>query len=291
MSKVYEIISERIMNAIQTSNTLPWRKPWAGGATMPQNISGRKYNGANFFLLSMLGYSNPVFLTFNQIKQAGGRIREGEEKNHFPVIYWKMLKKTDDKGKETCFPMLRYFLVWNIEQTTVELPESMKVKPQIEFNPIEAAEAIIEGMPNRPMMSSVDGGSRACYFPDRDVVSLPAANQFNANESYYATLFHELVHSTGHASRLNRAEITKPSYFGSHDYSKEELVAELGAAFLCAEAGIDNTLDNSAAYIRGWLAALRNDPKLFVEAAAKATKAANYILNRSNNSVDKDEGN
>ena len=148
------------------------------------------------------------------------------------------------------------------------------------FNPVERAEEILSGMPSRPEIQH--RGDRAYYSPRLDHVVLPPESAFDAESGYYSVAFHELTHSTGHASRLGRFDTEALAPFGRTDYSKEELVAELGASFLCAEAGIDGTvIPNSAAYIQNWLGALRNDKRMVVLAAAQAQKAADYILARN----------
>jgi len=143
-------------------------------------------------------------------------------------------------------------------------------------DPILDAEAIWEAMPLRPELRY--GGDKACYMPGMDLLKMPPRMAFGSAEGFYETLFHEMGHATGHASRLNRKEITGSIYFGSQDYSLEELVAELTAAFLCAEAGIDQSvLENQAAYLQGWLEKLQKEPSAFITAAARAQKAADFI--------------
>lgn len=279
-TKVYEIVTEKVLEALKTGTT-PWRKPWKGGTMRPCNISGRPYSGGNFFLLSMFNYATPVFLTYKQILAAGGKIKEGENKKHFPIFFWSFVEKKDDNGKLTKIPFLRFFLVWNIEQTEgVELPKKFEVT-KADHDPIEAAEAVIKGYPNAPKMVN-NCGDRACYYPAKDEMCVPEIGLFTNPEEYYSTMFHEMGHSTGHTSRLNRKEVNDPITFGSHDYSLEELVAELTAAFLCAETGISNevTEANTAAYIASWYKKLQDDPKMFWTAAGRAQKAADYILNR-----------
>ncbi len=286
MSKsVYEIVTEKVLDAM-AGGTLPWRKPWDANAVRPCNAESlRQYSGGNMFLLSMLPFAVPAFLTFNQIKKAGATIKAGEEKKHYPVFYWKWLEKKNDDGKIEKIPMLRYFLVWNVEQV-----EGYELNPKLagtaadghKHDPIDAAEKIAHQYPNPPevVIAKTD---RACYYPQLDKINAPELAQYANPQEYYSTLFHEMAHSTGHKSRLNRKEVNDPITFGSHDYSLEEMVAELTAAFLCAEAGLDNTLDNSAAYIKGWHAKLSADPKLFWTAAGRAQKAADYILGRQRN--------
>jgi len=277
---VYEVVTDKVLEAM-AGGRIPWQKPWSTGIVRPCNaVTGRPYSGGNMFLLSMLPYAVPAFLTFNQIKKAGATIKEGHEKAYFPVFFWKRFETLNKAtGKKETGMMLRYFLVWNVEQVEgFTLPGKLTVTKKV-MEPIAAAEHIVANMPNPPKMA-ISEGDKACYYPGLDRVCLPCPEQFHSPGDYYQTTFHELAHSTGHASRLNRKEVTNPTAFGSHDYSVEELVAELTAAFLSAECGIDNTLQNSAAYIQGWMKRLRDDTKMFWTAAGRAQKAADYILNR-----------
>lgn len=283
--KVFAIVTERITKMLE-SGTIPWRKPWkAGTLTRPVNIEGREYNGINFFMLSTLPYTQPIFLTMNQIKKMGGRIKEGEEKKHFPVFFWKWLsfdkdKNGNDRDDAYKVPMCRYTLVWNVEQVDgIKIPAKFlpSETDTVVHNPIEDAEAIVNGYKDGPKITTKAGDS-AHYIPFMDTVVMPEMGQFEKVEGYYSTLFHELAHSTGHAKRLNRKELVDANAFGSHAYSVEELCAEMGAAYMCAHAGIDNTLENSAAYIASWLKALQNNPRMVMTAAARAQKAFNHIV-------------
>jgi antirestriction protein ArdC len=161
-------------------------------------------------------------------------IKKGE--NGFPVVFWKWIEVEDIdsvSGKKEV-PFLRYYKVFNLEQTErIDIPET----PTRGFNPIIRAEKVIHEMPNAPFIEHNE--SRAYYKPSQDVVNMPKANLFQSDEEYYSTIFHELTHSTGHQNRLNRDEISNISLFGSHDYSKEELVAEMGSAYLCGHCGTD----------------------------------------------------
>ena len=274
--KIYEMITERITELLQNGE-IPWRKPWRGGGEMPQNfISKKPYRGINIFILQAAGFVSPYFLSFRQAKQLGGMTKKGSK--GYPVIFWKWIEVKDQVSEKTKnIPLIRYYTVFNIEQTAdIQYSEP---EPR-EFNPIEAAERIISEMPDKPAIEHNE--HRAYYCPADDRVNMPPKGCFNSDEQYYSTIFHELAHSTGHESRLNRKEITEVNLFGSHDYSKEELVAEMAAAFLCGASGIHpRTIENSAAYIQGWLKKLRNDKKFVVMAAAKAQKAADYTLNQN----------
>jgi antirestriction protein ArdC len=172
-------------------------------------------------------------------------------------------------------PFIRYYKLFNVEQCDgVELPalENRSV------DPIAEAEVVVASMPNPPGIA-FDGGAQAFYLPHLDSVHLPKRESFDSAGELYSTLFHELAHSTGHPSRLDRPALAEMAPFGSETYSREELVAEFGAAFLCAHAGIEATVDNSAAYIAGWLKKLRSDPRLVIIAASQGQRAADYILN------------
>ena len=172
----------------------------------------------------------------------------------------------------------RYYTVFNLAQIDgIEDSSQAEDLEVIDFTPITRCEEIASGMPKPPVIESK--AQRAYYQPSTDVVNVPLPSSFEAAEHYYATLFHELVHSTGHESRLARPGVTGVTMFGSHDYSKEELVAEMGAAFLCGEAGIEGaTIDSHAAYVGGWLKKLKDDSRLVITAAAQAQKAADLIL-------------
>ena len=279
---VYDIITDRIVSLLE-SGTVPWRKPWNTQAGCPKNlVSKREYRGINVFLLHCLGYELPYFLTYRQAKKRGGHVRQGER--GCPVVFWKCdwrPKPADGDDEERAgatVPLLRYYTVFNVAQCEgIEYPLPSRVER--EHTPVTAAENIVQGMPHAP---HVEHGSRqACYVPSLDSVRMPRPEVFESGEAYYATLFHELTHSTGHSSRLDRKVDTVLAPFDSTDYSREELVAEMGAAFLCAEAGIaDARIDQSAAYIEGWLRRLRSDKRLVVVAAAQAQKAADFILAR-----------
>jgi antirestriction protein ArdC len=279
-NQVYTIVTDRIVELLERG-TVPWRKPWAGPAQEPKNLcSGRPYRGINVFLLSAAGFGSPYWLTFKQAKQRGGHVRKGEH-GSIVVFYkdWRPEDRTDDDGRPVVIPVLRYYRVWNVEQCEgIEYPRPDV--PTIDLRPIDRCESVVGGMPSRPEIRH--GEARAWYRPSADVVNMPRPELFTSAEEYYSTLFHELTHSTGHRSRLDRPGIANVQPFGSADYSREELVAEMAPAFLCGHCSIEaTTLDNSAAYIAGWLAKLRSDRKLVVVAAGQAQRAADFILAKS----------
>lgn len=283
-SSVYQIITERVI-ALLKQGTVPWHQPWSGGGQAPQNLISRKpYRGVNVFLLHSLGYGSPFWLTFKQAQGLGGHVRKGERA--CPVVFWKWLdveRETDASGKTKRVPMLRYYSVFNVTQCSgipsERIPATSDGTRQHE--PIAQAERIAANMPKRPDVRH--GLERAFYSPGQDFVGVPSPERFERPEHYYCVLFHELTHATGHESRLARKGVSGTdgewSAFGSTPYAKEELVAEMGAAFLCGQAGIvERTIDQSAAYVANWLERLRNDNRLVVTAAAQAQKAADFIL-------------
>ena len=277
---VYEIITQKIIDQLD-KGIVPWKKPWAINGQFPANYSTMKeYRGINSLLLNCLPYSKPFFLTYNQAKQLGGNVKKGE--HGYPVTFYKNWK-TEDKetGDEKTLPVLRYYTVFNIDQVeNLDLGKLPQDDQTIaEWNAIEEAEAIWKAYPTRPALNH--GGNRAFYAPKHDSITLPDKGQFSDPTEYYSTLFHEAGHSTGHEERLNRKSLTDLSGFGSHEYSKEELVAEITATFLCGHAHIDNskTFENSAAYIDGWRRRLKQDSKIVIQAAGQAQKASDYILN------------
>jgi len=277
--KIYAMITDRIIEELE-KGTVPWRMPWNGYIKgFPQNFTSKKnYRGVNIFTLKLAMRSTPYWITFNQAKQLKGSIKKGEK--GYPVVFWKFLEKKDkDTGEKKNVPLLKYYTVFNLDQCEgIELPEFDQPETR-KFTPIEQAEKIITDMPNKPTINHNE--PRAFYRPAADMVNMPKKELFLSDAEYYSTMFHELGHSTGHASRLNRESEAKNHMFGSADYSREELIAEITASFLCAESEIENeTIENSAAYIAGWLSKLKDDKKLLVQAAGKAQKAADYILDR-----------
>lgn len=275
---IYQKITDRIVGLLE-AGTVPWHKPWAGGAGFFNLKSKKPYRGVNVFMLAAAEFSSPYWASFKQIKDMGGTIKKGEKST--PVIFWRWIEVEDrESGQPKKIPFLRYYNVFNVEQTEgleSKIPAPV-AKPEV--GNCEAADAIVEAMPQRPRTEH--GGHTASYSPKLDRVQMPQKDRFDGCEEYYSTLFHELVHSTGHESRVGRPGIEDFNGFGSHQYSKEELVAEMGAAFLSGLAGIESkTLDNSAAYLASWVGKLKEDPKLVVQAAAQAQKAVDFITDKT----------
>jgi len=276
----YQVVTDRIVSLLE-QGTVPWQKPWQSGHLLPRNlISQREYRGVNVFLLHAMSFESPYWLTFNQAKELGGNVKRGEKA--CPVVFWKWLD-VEERGEKERVPFLRYYSVFNLAQCegipAGKIPSLNGSKR--DHCAITEAERIFAAMPKRPEVKH--GLDRAYYSPGGDFVGMPAPESFRSGEDYYSVLFHELTHSTGHESRLNRKGVSGSdgewSAFGSTPYAKEELVAEMGAAFLCGQAGIvERTLNNSASYVASWLQRLKDDRRLVVQAAAQAQKAADFIL-------------
>jgi len=276
---VYQVVTDRI-TALLEKGVVPWRQNWKSNLQPPQNlVSGKPYRGINILLLHSMGYASPYWLTFRQAQELGGHVKQGQK--GCPVIFWRSIDvQNKETGETEHVPLLRYYTVFNLTQCDgIAAPAAEN--QTADHTPVQAADRIVAGMPKCPEIQH--GLNRAFYSPVKDMVGMPQPEQFKSAEDYYSVLFHELTHSTGHQSRLNRKGVTrsegKLAAFGSDPYAKEELVAEMGAAFLCGQAGIvERTMDNSAAYIASWLERLKNDSKLVVQAAAQAQRAADYIL-------------
>lgn len=276
MANVYEIVTERIIKELE-SGKIPWQRPWTGSRNGAYSRStGRAYSFINQMMLQYTG----EYLTYKQAQEAGGQVRKGEKSEM--VVFFKPYPVTEIiNGKEETkmIPLLRYYNVFHISQCDGVEPKYRPedIKP---FNPIEEAETIASDYLSREGIKFTnEEGNRAFYRPSTDSVTMPLKEQFDTVPGYYGTLFHELTHSTGHEKRLNR--LSEKANFGSENYSKEELVAEIGSAAILNRLDIETekTIKNNAAYIQSWLQALRNDSKMIVSAASRAEKAVNLILN------------
>lgn len=272
---IYQQITDQIIAKLE-AGVVPWQKPWNAGDSAVSWLTQKPYRGVNQLLLTKGEYA-----TFNQVRKSGGHVKKGGKATR--IIFWSMLeRKNKETGETDRIPFPKIYHVFEINGQCEGLGSKRKAPEESAgIAPIEAAQKIAEGYLSRgaaPVLRHE--GSRAYYRPSADRICMPSRKDFKKAEGYYETLFHEMTHSTGHASRLKRDGITDViAGFGSVTYSKEELVAEIGTAMLCGVAGIsDMTIDNSAAYIGSWLKALKDDNRLIISAASKAQKAADYIL-------------
>lgn len=277
---IYENVTKTIIQALE-QGVIPWKKPWHQLQSVPVNATtNRPYRGVNTFLLSIHPYTDHRWLTIKQANELNGAVKPGEKAT--TVVFWKrwtpnLPADEQEPGVHREVPLLRYFKVFNAEQCVgLSLPELHRAEEYKEHERIERAELLVRHMPNPPTIT--EGGNTAWYRPSDDHVQIPELSRFETPDSYYATLFHELGHATGHELRLNRTGVTGKILFGSGEYSKEELVAELTSAFCAATVSLDDHVVGSAAsYIEGWLGVLRSDPKAVVIAAAQAQRASDHI--------------
>ena len=296
--EIYQAVTDRMVRALE-QGVVPWRTPWTPAGRPRSMSTGSAYRGVNTWLLALAsrehGWQSPWFGTYRQVQEQGGQVRKGEKATL--VTFWKTLDKQDrdpQTGEVTtrAIPMLRKFPVFNADQAD-GLPARFHPEPG-EERPIAAPQAVLDayiGQPGAPRLSH-DVQGQAYYDPAADQIRLPPMTGHRSPEHYYATAYHEAAHSTGHASRLNRDGITSAdATFGSHEYGKEELVAQMAASMLCAETGIDTDeiFQDSAAYIGSWLQTIKGDPRMVVSASAAAQKATDMITEPSRQALQEAE--
>lgn len=287
---VYENFTKLILDKLE-QGIIPWYQPWNSNGLPSNYLTKKPYRGINLWLLVSLNHDLPYYLTFKQAKELGGMVKKGSKA--IPVCYWNFAYKHKETGRtipegllgdfpidtliKVCF--LKEYKVFPIEQidgidwVIPEMGENQSLPI------LERCEAVYSNMFEAPRLTHEK--EEAYYHPSLDLINLPPKPRFKSAEDYYAVLYHELVHSTGHKNRLNRPGVEEIDYFGSENYSNEELIAEMGSGFLCGFTGIQQArlIDNQAAYIQNWIARLKNDKQLLIDAASKAQKAVDYILN------------
>lgn len=273
MASVYEIVTDRIISMLEKGE-IPWKKPWTGNLGTPLSFNtGKPYQGINRLLLDPMftGFVSPYWLTMNQIQKQGGTLKAGSKSQIVTHFQWKE-KETEAGVKK--FASFRYFRMFNLDQTEgIKAPEGTDVQI-VPHNPIESCERMVLAWNNRPTIRTAVEG-RCYYQPSNDTIVMMPLETFSTAEGYYATLFHEMIHSTGHPDRLDRLGVPGDR----KAYAEEELTAEIGSQFLCERVGINNTDlgDNATAYIQNWLKVLKNNPTMVVHAASRAQKAADLI--------------
>ena len=291
--KVYQRVTDEILKSLK-EGVIPWHQAWKNNGVFPRNLtSDREYHGTNWLILSSLGFASPYFATFKQIKESGGHVKKGV--HSLPIIYAdkifvdsegnrvKQAQKEEDGIR--ALPYIKQFLVFNLTQTeevpTEKIPQPIKAD---ERPPVDKAEAIIDKFSNSQNSATIfhgcslssEGRVQACYILERDEITVPEKALFDSVEDYYSTLFHEMVHSTGHASRLARSLKGRDKI---NEYAFEELVAEIGSAYLSARCGIaPATIENSVSYISNWLKRFKSDSSYIVKASAAAQRAVDLII-------------
>lgn len=303
-SDVYEKITNRVIESLN-KGVVPWRKSWDDSCVLQESMStGKAYKGINQMLLSLSaelnGYKSNKWLTCNQANKLGGYPEKGSKATE--VCYWTQMyldkdgkyvsekayrkMSAEDKSNIKVLPMVKLFWVFNTDQIVGDdfvRPEPIKVKPINENEKNDVCESVYAKMIKRPLLSH--GSSQAYYRPSTHAIKMPDMNKFDTSSDYYHTLYHELIHSTGHKDILDRDGVSGVVKFGSHEYSKEELIAEMGAQYLSSMTGVSSakTESNSDAYIGNWIKVLENDHKFLITAASRAQKAVDYIISDNNN--------
>lgn len=270
---IYAAVTDRIIAQLD-QGIIPWQKPWIASNQAVSHTTGKPYSLLNQMLLGKPG----EYLTFSQCQKEGGKVKKGAKSQI--VVFWKWIETEDEETHEKKeVPFLRYYNVFHVDQcegiaAKHATPIQANIKPDEEAERIISSYLTISGV-----TLCHQEGDRAFYSPSSDTVTTPLLKQFSDVAEYYSTAFHELTHSTGHISRLNRLE--KTAFFGSESYSKEELIAEIGSAALVNHCGLEtaSSICNSAAYIQSWLKVLRSDKRFIVSASGKAEKAVDLILN------------
>ena len=274
---IYDIVTDRIIAAME-AGIVPWQKPWrADATTTPTSLaSGKPYRGINSLILGLVqmteGYETALWGTYKQAQALGGNVRKGEKGT--PVVLWKPVEKVNDEGEKETFMLMRYFTVFNIAQMdNIEVPAKFTITRE----PVDVLDGVALAL-------AYDGGptvrhmrqDRAYYNRADDRITLPMLDQFHSPQAYAETALHEVIHSTGHKSRLDR--FADSQSFGCEAYASEELVAEIGAAMLAEQMGIEVEYEQTAAYVDSWLKVLKDDRKMIVHAAQRAQKAVDVVL-------------
>lgn len=282
-AETYEKITASLLSLIEKGDLLPWQKPWKGSNEFARSMSsGKLYRGVNRWVLTLAAQANgwsPWYGTYEQIKALGGQVRKGEKSSL--AILWKPMERTDKvTGNIDKFMFLKTFPIFSASQAD-NLPEKFYSKPApSDVKSDENGQSVFDAYTTSQGIPVGYGGNSAFYSPQQDKIQLPDIAAFTGTEEFYGTAFHEAAHSTGHTSRLNRAELNDMQAFGDHAYSREELVAELASALVLGTLGLDkpNVVENQAAYLKGWQSKIASDPQAFVWAAGRAEKAADMIL-------------
>ena len=305
---ICKMVTDIVIEGLE-KDICPWIKPWESasiGGTPKNYNSKREYHASNKIVLTSImmskGYEFNYWVTFKGAKDLDGNVKKGEK--GYPVIFWKFIEKTkiDDNGEEVTktIPMLKYFQVFNISQCEgIELPKKPKKKKQGVLKPIKDAEIVVKNYLDKEkgLTLKIQESDRAYFNKAEDLIVSPTMRQAvnemkkhgqtanDGKQHYYSTLFHEMVHSSGTEERCNRDTIKNFNFFGDHDYSKEELVAEIGSAILCAKVGLtsERVMENTSAYCKSWAKKLKSEPKWIVWAGGQSEKAVNYILNDKEN--------
>ena len=272
MSDIYQEVTDRIVAALEQGKA-PWLKPWkdgkSGNASEPHNaITGRRYNGVNWLVLNCSPYTSQGWVTYKQALELGGNVKKGEKGT--PIVFWQFNKAKDEAtGKVKNIPFAKGYTVFNLEQCESLDPSKVKLP-----EPPVLGSTSINALAASAGATVTHGGNRAYYSPARDFIAMPSADDFKSLDHYQSTLAHELTHWSGHETRCKRDFKNR---FGSAAYAFEELVAEMGSAFICALYGVALEGLQHSDYIASWLETLKGDKRAIFTAASKAKEAVAFI--------------
>jgi antirestriction protein ArdC len=269
----YNQVVGNFIKKLENNNTEPWTKSWVMNASLPRNFeSNNMYSGMNILTLLDRGFTDSRFLTMNQVNNLGGKVKKGEKST--PIFFMKPMEKEieDENGEKRIekFFIMQSYNVFNITQT-----QGIKYEPEIK-----------KDIPNSNIQYFIDSFNintfrgEPAYSPSDDCIFMPHYHDFESENEFYSTYFHELSHYTGHSTRLDRFE--KHTVFGDERYAFEELIAELGSAFLSLEHGIKPNSKKQASYLNSWITALKERPNILYSAASHATKSTNYLMDNYN---------
>lgn len=289
---IYQAVTDRMISMMEQGR-IPWEKPWSGSANIVRHVGGKPYSLLNQIMLGEPG----EYLSFLQCKNEGGSIRKGA-KARMVVFFKQMCYLNQDKsgnvilnddGKPTfrVVPYLRYSRVFHVHDCE-GIKERWAADTYETTQDADAEKVAADYCKRTGVKLDHERGDSAYYSPRRDTVVVPCRDQFPEMSEYYSTVFHELSHSTGHPSRLNRFAVNESAGFGSDSYSREELVAEISTCAILNALGLETrtSFRNNTAYVQSWLKALKNDKRMVVTAAGRAEKAARLILNRADEQED-----
>ena len=275
-NSITAIVTDQVIEGLKKGR-IPWRKEWEEGATTPHNFTtGHAYRGINVLLAHEYcqrhQWQHPLFASYKQIASAGGQVIRGSKANI--ITYYKVgeRKEEDENGEiitKKSF-VLRYYNVFNVEQTDMQAEDYIKTFAH--ESDTTAEELLHRHQPTIKPLTSAN----PCYIPSTDVIELPGLDLYKQQQDYYSVAFHELTHWSGHQSRLNR--LLSPLESNKQSYSKEELIAEMGANMLSFECKLKTAVpDNSIAYIQSWLKSLQDNPNMVIQASSKAQQAFDYL--------------
>lgn len=270
---IYQTVTDKILAQLETG-CLPWMKPWQHSNAKHTNTmypfngsTGTNYKGINTLLLACNDYDSKAWYTYKQARELGGSVIKGAKSTM--IVFWQFIEKHDGQGNiQERIPFLKYYNVFNYEQCE-GLPEPKQHALEVITTPLDAIPALLG-------VSLAHGGNRAFYSPSNDAITMPVHSAFESQKFYDATLLHELTHATGHETRCAR---DFKGRFGSESYAFEELIAELGSAFLGMQLDIEPVLQHNASYIASWVKVLQGDKKAIITASSQAQKACEFVLN------------